>query len=339
MSLKPAYFKPFIGHLQQMQWIALHLRYYLFLNAQVLKKGIPPSELLVLKYPFRMPDAAKPPLLSVDITDACDLECVYCNNPLFPNPRTMMNDEIVSCLLQQVEKSAINRIRIGGGEPTLHPKFASIMQELACRTKFLSIVTNCQWKNPEFGELLLRTGVDLIEISVDAGGAEMFEKSRKNASYTRLITNLAFLRKTRDSLKSKAIIKIRLMLRPSTRHLEKAETMFLCNYCDCVLPQWVTKHPESDYSDDVFMQRSVAENTTPVCTVPFRDLQLRPDGRIPLCPAKGCTIEQKKQLFIGDICRDPLIEVWQCAAMREIRTAHRTRKGDVLKSCLNCHYG
>ena len=339
MNPKPRVLKPFTGRILQLQWFARHLQYYLFLNAKIVSKGVPLKELLVLKYPFVLPDAEKPPLLSVDITDACNLECRYCNNPLFPYPRTMMDDGTIACLLSQVEKASLNRIRIGGGEPTLHPKFAFIMKELACHTKFLSIVTNCQWKNPEFGEALLRTGVDLIEISVDAGGAVMFEYSRKNASYNLLLTNLAFLRKTRDSLKSKAVIKIRLMLRPSTRRFEKAETTFLSKYCDCVLPQWVIKHPESDYSEDVFMQRSVAENTIPVCTVPFRDLQVRPDGHIPLCPAKGCTIEKEKQQFIGNICTDSLIDVWQCNAMREIRTAHRTRKGDVLNSCLNCHYG
>ncbi|MCK9309080.1 MAG: radical SAM protein [Candidatus Cloacimonetes bacterium] len=331
--------KPLIGKMQHIPWMVSHMNYYLYLNTRILARGVPLRELLILKYPFLLPDAKKPPLLSVDITDACDLECVYCNNPLFPHPRTMMPDKVVECLLKQLEQSKINRVRIGGGEPTLHPKFASITKELAQRTKFLSIVTNGQWKEPDMAEQLIKSGLDFIEISVDAGGAEVYERSRGNASYKLLMTNLANLRFQRDKLKSKAIIKVRLMLRPSTMHLEREESRKLLKYCDCVHPQWLLQHPESDYKEDVFMQRSIAQNVIPVCSVPFRDLQLRPDGKIPLCPAKGCSIYPENQQFIGDICTDSLLDVWNGGQMSQIRKAHRSRTGDVLQECLGCHYG
>lgn len=331
--------KPLIGRMQHIPWMMSHLNYYLYLNARILARGVPLRELLILKYPFFMSDAKIPPLLSVDITDACDLACVYCNNPLFPHPRTMMSDATVDCLLKQLEKSGINRVRIGGGEPTLHPKFASIMKDLADRTKFLSVVTNGQWKDPAFAEQLIRSGLGFIEVSVDAGGAKVYEKSRPNASYKRLLTNLRMLCEARDKLHSKAIIKVRLMLRPSTMHLEREETRMLKRYCDCVHPQWLMKHPESDYDDDVFMQHSIAGHVIPVCSVPYRDLQVRPDGRIPLCPAKGCSIYLEKQQFIGDICENSLLDIWNGKEMKEIRMAHRTRKGEVLQECLGCHYG
>ncbi len=331
--------KPLINRMQHIPWMLSHLQYYLYLNSRILAKGVPLKELLILKYPFYMSDAKKPPLLSVDITDACDLACVYCNNPLFPHPRTMMSDEAIACLLKQVERSKINRVRIGGGEPTLHPKFAYIMRELSKRTKFLSLVTNGQWKDPAYAEILLRTGVDFIEVSLDAGGAEVYEKARPGANYKRLLDNLKALQRTRDILGCDVIIKVRLMLRPSTMHLEHEETKRLKRYCDCVHPQWLLKHPESDYDDDVFMQRSIAAHEIPVCSVPYRDLQVRPDGRIPLCPAKGCSIHTEKQQFIGDICGDSLLDIWNGKEMKEIRLAHRTRKGEVLQECLGCHYG
>ncbi|MFO8145229.1 MAG: radical SAM protein [Candidatus Syntrophosphaera sp.] len=319
-------------------WIATHLYHYLRLNADVVSHGIPLRELITLKYPFKLPDAPKPPLLSIDFTDACDLKCVYCNNPLFPHPRTFMSDEVFACLVRRQKEAKINRIRIGGGEPMLHPKCASMLKELAPLTRYLSIISNGQWKDPHAIDPILASGVDMIEISIDAGGAEVYESSREGASYPRLLKNVRHLRKLRDSLKARTFIKIRLMLRPSTKHLERRETHFWRKYADSVLPQMLIKHPESDYARDVFYAPSETEATIPVCSIPFKDIQIRPDGRIPLCPAKGCSIDPDRRHFLGDICANSLLEIWKGDEMTELRKAHRAREGDILEGCRGCNY-
>ncbi|MEF3695467.1 MAG: radical SAM protein [Candidatus Cloacimonadota bacterium] len=331
--------KPMIDRLYHLPYIARHYHYYLRLNTHILSRGVPLDELLVLKYPFQMRDAARPPLLSVDITDDCDLKCVYCNNPLFPDRRSMMSDECFDALVANLQSSSFNRIRIGGGEPTLHPKIDLMMKRLSGCTKYLSIVTNGQWRDHRMEERLLSCGLNLIEISVDGGGAKVYEASRKNASYKLLLENLRGLRRLRDQKRSKTLIKIRLMLRPSTQYLEKQETLFLQHYADIVMPQWLLKHPESDYAEDVFIQESVVENRIPRCTVLFRDLQVRPDGMIPLCPAKGCSIKPQDRIFIGDLRHDSLVDLWNCPQMREMRDAHRYRRVEKLALCQNCHYG
>lgn len=339
MHTKKGITKPDNVILQQLTAIATHLKYYLTFNLQILAKRVPIRDLLILKYPFSLPDAKKPPVLSIDITDACDIKCVYCNNPLFPHPRTMMSDEVVSCLLSQLDKHRINRIRIGGGEPTLHPRFSSILNAISQRTRYLSMITNCQWSNPSFAEEILKTNIDLLEISIDAGGAKVYEASRQNAGYDRLISNLKRLHSLRNTSKSAMKIKVRLMLRPSTRHLEKSETAFLKQYCDFVLPQFVMQHPETDYTDDVYKQHSITQDTAPVCSVPFKDLQIRPNGQIPLCAAKGCALDPNQRLFIGHICDDDIVILWNSNRLKELRNAHRNRINTTLEICKNCHYG
>lgn len=323
---------------RSLPWMASHLGYYLRLNAHVFKHGIPLKELITLKYPFRFPDAAKPPLLSIDFTDACDLKCVYCNNPLFPHPRTMMSNEVFACILERQREAKINRIRIGGGEPMLHPNCAKMLSELTPLTRYLSIITNGQWQDPGNIDAILASQVNLIEISIDAGGAKVYESSREGASYLRLLRNVRHMKKLRDATKSKTFIKIRLMLRPSTQALEWQETRFWRKYSDCVLPQLLLKHPESDYADDVFFTPAEAQDSIPVCSIPFKDLQIRPDGRIPMCPAKGCSIDPEKQYFLGDVCSDSLLDIWNSTQMRALRKAQRTREGDILQGCKGCNY-
>ncbi|MDP2172597.1 MAG: radical SAM protein [Candidatus Cloacimonadaceae bacterium] len=309
------------------------------IGAQLLSKGVPIREILTVRLPFRMPDLANPPMLSVDVTDACDLSCLYCNNPLFPHPRTMMNDDVLASLLKQLERTKINRIRIGGGEPTLHPRLIYILKELSKRTRYLTVITNGQWRDESVAEHLILSGADLVEVSVDAGGEKNYEDSRPNASYPLLMKNLALLRFAKEKTKAKSILQIRLMLRPSTIHPKQEEIRFLGRFCDTVLSQRIMQHPESDYRKDVFVQSSLARNTIPLCSIPFKEFQVRPDGRVPMCPALGCSIYPEKQIFLGNISKDRIDDLWNCKTMRDIRAAHRSREGDILKTCLNCHYG
>jgi pyruvate-formate lyase-activating enzyme len=331
--------QPLASRLRHLSWYLSHFKTYLLVNGSVLRRGIPLREVLVLKYPWSFGTLKRPPLLSIDLTDACDLVCSYCNNPLFPQPRTFMSDEVVECILSQLDRAPLSRIRVGGGEPTLHPRFGPILKELAKRVKHLSIVTNGQWSDPSVGERLVASGVNLIEVSVDAGGAKVYERSRQAASYQRVLDNLLALRKLRDAGNRDALVKIRLMLRPSTRQLASKDARFLSNYCDCLLPQFILKHPDIGYSDDVFLQPSVADDAIPGCGVIFRDLQIRPDGRVPLCPAKGCALDPEKRIFLGDVCHDSLIGLWNGALINELRAAHRSRRCDILTMCRNCHYG
>jgi MoaA/NifB/PqqE/SkfB family radical SAM enzyme len=328
----------FVNKYRSLTWIVSHLKYYISLNSHVLAKGIPARELLLLKFPLILPDAPKPPTLSIDITDACNLQCQYCNNPLFPHPRNMMSDEVIEQLLKQIECAHINRIRIGGGEPTLHPGFANILKEISSRTKFLSIITNGQWEDPHYAKDILESGVDLIEISVDAGGAEIYEMSRINASYDKLLKNLAYLYATRNEMKSSSQIKIRLMLRPSTLHLEKEYSQFLLDYCDCILPQMVIKHPDSQYDEDVFIHLPKDGNDDRICTLPFKDLQVRPDGSVPLCSAIGCSLDKDKQVYLGNISDFSILELWNSDKMVHLRQMHRSRKGATLITCRDCQF-
>jgi radical SAM protein with 4Fe4S-binding SPASM domain len=312
-----------------------HIKYYSFLNSFILFKGIPLKELIILKYPTMLPDAIKPPILTIDLTDACDLQCQYCNNPVISHPRTTMNADVISKVLAQIEETQINRIRIGGGEPTLHPDFAHIMKEIASRTKFVSIITNAQWSSPEVADELLGSNVDLIEISIDAGGKEIFEQSRIGASYDKLLKNIAYLRNTRDQLKKRTIIKFRLMLRPSTLHLEKKETQFMMQYCDCLLPQLIKQHPDREKSNDVFQHKI---NSNSICTLPFKDMQVLPDGRVPLCSAFSYSLDKEKRTFIGNICHDTIHDLWNHPSMCELRQTQRKNSGSVSAQCRNCPF-
>jgi len=331
--------RPQTSKLLYLPWIIKHLSYYWKLNTHILKKGVPLKEILILKYPFWFKDAKNPPLLSVDITDACNLRCLYCNNPFFPYPRTMMNQDVFQALIERLKRHPVSRIRISGGEPTLHPQFDLMLKEMSRYCKYLSIITNGQWQNPEVTEKLLNCGLSFIELSMDAGGKDIYETNRPGASYELFMRNIKQLYELRKQQKVDLIIRIRLMVRPSTLNKEKEDSSYFRQFCDCILPQHILQHPETPPQEDVYIQNSILQKALPVCTVTYRDLQIRPDGLVPLCPAKGCAINPEDRIFIGDIQKDEILDLWNAPLLKQMRNAHRTRQGEILALCRNCHYG
>jgi len=327
------------GKQRSISWLLANLDSYVRLNYRVLRQGIPLKELLILKYPFIFGDSALPPLLSVDFTDCCNLNCIYCNHPWLPEQRSFMSDEVFTSLINRISRHQVNRIRVSGGEPTLHPKLGDFLSELSSRCKFLSLITNGQWQDDTITKTIMQSGVSLIEMSLDAGGREMYEQSRKGASYQRFFSNLKDMSRLKKQAKSRCIIKVRLMLRPSTLDHAARESAYLTQFCDCVIPQFILQHPDTPPQDDVFIQASRIENAQPVCSVPFRDLQIRPDGRVPLCPAKGTCTNLSKRVFIGDIRINDINDLWNHPKLFQLRLAHRLRRGKILELCRACHYG
>ena len=188
-------------------------------------------------------------------------------------------------------------------------------------------------------EKLLNCGLSFIELSMDAGGKDIYETNRPGASYELFMRNIKQLYELRKQQKVDLIIRIRLMVRPSTLHKEKEDSNYFRQFCDCILPQHILQHPETPPQEDVYIQNSILQKALPVCTVTYRDLQIRPDGLVPLCPAKGCAINPADRIFIGDIQKDEILDLWNAPLLKQMRNAHRTRQGEILALCRNCHYG
>src|SRR5262245_57038029 len=79
---------------QQFRRICYRFGSYLRIGIAALRRGVSLHSMLVTKFPYWFKDLSVPSSLSVEFTDACNLRCVYCNNPGFANPRTFMSDEV-----------------------------------------------------------------------------------------------------------------------------------------------------------------------------------------------------------------------------------------------------
>ena len=292
---------------------------------------------MITRFPFIFKDSYHPPSMHIEFTNACNLKCVYCNNPHFAYPREMMKETTFYNLIEQLKVSKVDRICIGGGEATLHPKFTEFVLKLGEVSKILSIVTNGHWESDDVPKSLLLAPVDFIEISVECEGKENYEATRVGSNYELILRNLKRLKELRVELKSRSHINLRLMVRPTQLgEIERASMKFWEQFGDSIMPQYVQKTREIETISDVFMPVHIAKNQFPKCTLPFRNIQIRANGDVPICQVSGSALIPENKVIAGNINNDSLNKIWREGVFKGYRNAHRQRTKNKMPICQGC---
>lgn len=328
--------KPFFDDSNRVARIIYRLSSYRKIFFNSLKKGVPAKDLLRSQFPFVLSDAKHPPIVSLELTNYCNLKCPYCTSPLGLRGRGYMSDQILSKIINDLKGMKPNRIQlVGNGESTLHPNFSEFITELAKTKRYISIVTNGQWISEDIPLKMLKAPLDLIEFSIDVGGKEQYEASRINGKFETLIENLKILKKLKTELKAKTIINIRLMVRPSQQKKYLEELPFWKEYADRVMPQYITKINNTDYEDDVFLPVQIQNKDIPKCSMPFKHLEVKWTGEVLMC---YYTLHQigPPGLVIGNVNHSSIMELWNCEIMRQYREAHRKRIEENMPICAGC---
>ncbi len=101
-------------------------------------------ETLKSRFPFRMPDPRFPRIVALEFTNVCNLRCPYCASQTGPvrGQRGFMTDATFARVASQLREFPLQTLRvIGGGEPTMHPRFAEFAVQLRGAAR-ISTLTN-----------------------------------------------------------------------------------------------------------------------------------------------------------------------------------------------------
>jgi len=319
----------------QLRRVSYRVGPYLRFTRDAIARGVNPFDLVRTQFPLLLPSASKPPMISLELTGSCNLRCDYCYTLLAARPQGIMTESTFKRVLYNVEKFGIERVRLIGGEPTMHPQFGDFAARLAKVTKYLQLVTNAQWKKSELAEAIVRAPIDLIEVSIDAGGRDQYEESRQRASYDLLLSNLKSLSDIKRETGSKSTLNIRLMVRPSNRHTIAQERELYLQWADVVMPQLVIEIKKLNNSDDTFSPLHIVEDKFPVCTLPFKAIEVKWSGDMPLCGPNDYD-DKAKRIGLGNINEMTIVEAWRSAPMRQYRNAHRRRNSASMPACKGC---
>lgn len=137
-------------------------------------------------YDFPRPEAARyPSMIVVSVTNACDFACRHCFHPQYAqSPDYQRHDMEMDIFRKIVDETAgypgsILRL-IAWGEPLCHPglvDFIAYAKDKAPRSP-LTLITNGYHMPPDRSLAMMKAGLDLIEISIDAITLETYQQLR-----------------------------------------------------------------------------------------------------------------------------------------------------------------
>ena len=130
--------------------------------------------------------------LSVELTNICNLHCSYClrdEDALYHTPANFFSPELLDKIERQArEVMGITAVVFTGGEPTLHPAFARILEVSAANGLKVSFVTN-GWHFEKLWPTVLahRDSITHIGFSLDGVTAETHDAWRGAGSFVRVV--------------------------------------------------------------------------------------------------------------------------------------------------------
>lgn len=300
------------------------------------QRGVDPVSLLRTQFPFLLPDAVAPSVVTLELTNRCNVQCTYCENRLRLRPRGFMSDAVFDRVVESVADLGIRRVRlVGNGEPTLHPCFLSHVQRLTDVVPYVSVLSNGQWRSGELAEALLRTQIALIEFSVDGMEAARYESTRAGASFERLLRTLDRLQRERRRLQSTVFLRIRVMLRPSEKERRTEIMGFWRKYVDTVVWSPIVQRPQLEAHPDAFRPRQTLAGTVPRCAAPLIQLGVNWNGDVPLCSQSSIQIGAPG-LILGNVLHSTLRELWQQETRAAYGEGHRRRDPSLIPMCRGC---
>jgi cyclic pyranopterin phosphate synthase len=123
--------------------------------------------------------------LRISITDRCNFRCVYCMEPdvRFAPPETLLTvDEIVR-VATIAESLGVRKVRLTGGEPTLHPRLTDIIAGLAVATDVeVALITNASLLSRDALGAWKSAGLARLTVSIDSLRPDRFARLTRSSS-------------------------------------------------------------------------------------------------------------------------------------------------------------
>ena len=137
-------------------------------------------------------DRSKSPvLLSVCITNRCNLKCKHCANDSRPDSDSFLSFDDMKSIVDQAGEMGVMKLTLTGGEPLLHERIFDIIDYSSEKISRLGLTTNGYILDKRTAGKI-KDRVDVVKISLD--GLQRFHDSfRGSGSYERAINAIKML--------------------------------------------------------------------------------------------------------------------------------------------------
>jgi hypothetical protein len=287
---------------------------------QTLLKGAKPVRRLMLATGRDV--APLPEIVQIESTNICNAKCVFCPRDEMDRKQGVMDMALFRRIVDECAELGIAHLRMHNyGEPFVDRSLVEKVRYAKTRgIPQVGMISNGSLITEDAARGMIEAGLDAINISVDASGREVFEKTRIGLKYDKVIGNIERLVRLREEAGRGRPKLILSFVRQNNSEDEQAFIEHWRKIADKIhvtdLHNWAgTLHRESSVRYP--------------CYRPWLTFTALWDGRVSLCCADfdGRTI-------LGDLRTATIKEIWNSEAYRAVRRLHLESGGpDICRAC------
>lgn len=235
---------------------------------------------------------------------------------------TMPRDQIARLLEEAGRHSSF----VSAGffsEPMVAKDFEFFVREAKVNGLPVDVCTNGMLLTEEMSTFLLDMQVELLSISIDAAGPEVFREVRGVNAFDKVVRNTRRFLEMRGD-REKPRVTVSFGIEDANRHEKQAFVDSWTPYADCVKIYGVYGHEKRLYDVDVVSDRLP-------CREVFDQMSVYFDGR-----ALMCCLDGHAATNLGNVFESDIETVWHSDEYQKVRDCHIRNDYSDLEFCADC---
>jgi sulfatase maturation enzyme AslB (radical SAM superfamily) len=263
-----------------------------------------------------------PDIVQIESTNLCNAKCVFCPRDEMHRRQGVMDFDLFRKVVDECASLGITHVRVHNyGEPFLDRQLVEKVRYAKSKgIAEVGMISNGSLITEELAQGMIDAGLDAINISVDAAGKEVFERTRVHLDYDTVIGNVRTLARLRAEAGRRRPRLILSFVRQDNSAEEQAFIAEWSKIADKIhitdLHNWAgTLHGRS--------------NVRYPCYRMWLTFTVLWDGRVSLCCA-----DYDGRNILGDLRTSTIAQIWNSPAYRAVRRQHLETGGpEICRSC------
>ena len=311
-----------------------HIEMFILKNQKDINKVI---KYIIFRYKFHLAGSKKinfgyPPYLLIEPVSTCNLRCPFCfqTDKSFTKKPFMgvIDFEFFKNIVDQADEMGTGAVTIASrGEPTMHKKYAQMLEYLNTKNNIFEIKTNTNgtYLNEEICHAIFKNNVTQVVVSGDHYIKEDYERLRLGSNFEKVVKNVDMLFNIREEHYPDSLTEIRISGIDNERNLDRKKFKEF----------WIKRSDHVTASFPLERWKTYENNVLPDIKDPCENLWDRMyvwfDGKVNPCDA-----DYKSYLSYGNAKEYSLKELWNNKINSNIRNNHLNNKRNELNPCDRC---
>lgn len=292
-----------------------------------------------------------PSIIVLENTTVCNLRCIHCpQGQGYPEREdyhaVYMEWDVYKKAIDEIAENKITLLRYSpAGEALIHPRFLD--QVVYAKAKGISpvdLTTNgLTLDNPAFLDgrrvpnktildVLLESGIDIIDISLDAASREKYEKIRVLSNYHRVWSNIHRLLYLREKKKAPTRLMLSIIDQPESHEEVEQFVKYWTPLVDRVIVRPYLENLGLTPTKPGTVVEKIGEVKRWPCPQFWKRVTISAEGHI-----RFCVVDWLNESVLGHVRTHSIKELWHGAEYERLRRAHlEGRYGDAHKICGPC---